>query len=96
MMTIVLDAAYDMMEGGDPLWDRLTAEVGQLGSDALARRDLYVKLVEQALSARATVAFRDTLIARAYEASAKEARDRVTQGDRQRSKRLSKAWKEDA
>lgn len=51
MMTIVLDAAFDMMEGGDPLWDRLTAEAGQLGSDALARRDLYVKLVERALSA---------------------------------------------
>lgn len=52
MMTIVLDAAYDMMEGGDPLWFRLTDRARQSDSDALLRRGRYVRLVEQALEER--------------------------------------------
>lgn len=53
MMTILLDAALDLFEGRDPLWFRLTDEAKRdPDSDALDRRDLYVRMVEMTLATR--------------------------------------------
>lgn len=96
------------MLGDDEVWqalDNTQATADEVYEQILGNRnDAYPEELRPVVSEKladiwllsATVAFRDTLIARAYEAAAKEARDRVTQGDRQRSKRLSKAWKDES